>query len=226
MGATCTRDCGFCRVAHGKPGALDAAEPGNVALAAKTLGLRHIVITSVTRDDLPLGGARHFAETITVCKELSPHATIEVLIPDFNGSGDALETVLAAAPTILNHNLETVPRLYSKVRPQADVERSLELLSKAHRKNFITKSGIMVGLGETEDEVFRLLTRLKKVGCKIVTIGQYLRPSALQLPIVEFVTPEQFTRYEQKGNELGFLSTLTGPFVRSSYRAGEVFSQA
>jgi lipoic acid synthetase len=222
MGNVCTRGCGFCGVGHGNPCALDADEPEKVSLAAKTMGLRHVVITSVTRDDLPFGGAEHFAETVTRCKAVLPHASIEVLVPDFNGSREALDMIISSAPDILNHNLETVPRLYPQARPQAAYERSLDLLTYAAAKKTVPKSGIMVGLGETEKEVLDLLKDLQKAGCRIVTIGQYLRPSASQLPVVEFVPPEQFARYEQRGKELGFLSTFAGPFVRSSYKAGEI----
>lgn len=222
MGNVCTRNCGFCGVGHGTPGTLDANEPEKVSNAAKTMALRHIVITSVTRDDLPLGGAEHFAETVARCKTALPQASVEALIPDFDGSSVAVDLVLAAAPDILNHNLETVPRLYPQARPRADYGRSLDLLAHAAGNNVVTKSGIMVGLGETEKEVFNLLNDLQKAGCRIVTIGQYLRPSALQLPVVEFVPPEQFALYEQRGKDLGFLSTFAGPFVRSSYKAGEI----
>jgi lipoyl synthase len=212
-------------VGHGKPGALDTGEPEKVSSAAKAMNLLHIVITSVTRDDLPLGGANHFAETVIRCKNLLPLTSIEVLIPDFKGSRKAIDTVLAAAPDILNHNLETVPRLYPHARPQANYEQSLDLLAYAAGKGFVTKSGIMVGFGETEEEVYCLLKRLQKAGCRIVTIGQYLQPSALQLPVAEFVPPERFGKYEQMGNDFGFLSTFAGPFVRSSYKAGEVLSK-
>lgn len=225
MGNVCTRNCGFCGVEHGKPGRLDDDEPLKVPRAAKEMGLRHIVVTSVTRDDLPLGGAGHFAETIRQCRAHLPESSIEVLIPDFKGSPEALDTVLKAAPDILNHNLETVPRLYPEARPQADYRRSLDLLAYAAGKKFIVKSGIMVGLGETEDEVVDLLKDLKNTGCSIVTIGQYLQPSKSQLAVVEFITLEQFARYEYMGKDLGFRSIQSGPFVRSSYHAGEVYNQ-
>jgi lipoyl synthase len=225
MGSVCTRKCGFCGVDQGEPAGPDPLEPEKVGCAAARMGLRHIVITSVTRDDLTLGGAEHFAETVKQCRVMVPHASIEILIPDFRGNAEALDTVLAAKPDILNHNLETVPRLYPVARPQADVDRSLELLARSANRGFVTKSGIMVGLGETEDEVHALLRQLKKTGCGMVTIGQYLRPSKKQLPVIAFITPDQFHRYEQMGKELGFASTFAGPFVRSSYRAGEVFKE-
>ncbi len=223
MGTICTRHCGFCGVQHGKPFPLDSEEPAQVANAAKTLNLRHIVITSVTRDDLPDHGADHFAETVRQCRNCSPEATIELLIPDFRGNQDALDTVLAASPDILSHNIETVPRLYPAVRPQADYQRSLDLLAYAYNKKIVTKSGFMVGLGETEKEVVDVLKSLYGAGCRIVTIGQYLQPSNSQVTVQHYFPPEQFERYEKTGRLMGFKHVFAGPFVRSSYRAHEAF---
>jgi lipoic acid synthetase len=225
MGNVCTRSCGFCGVGHGKPLPLDPLEPPGVAESARALGLRHIVITSVTRDDLSDGGAGHFVRTVEACRSLNPASTIEILVPDFNGSDSAIALAFSCRPEILNHNAETVPRLYSRVRPQADYRRSLALLSSAARQGLTVKSGFMVGLGETEEEVLSLLKDVRATGCSIVTIGQYLQPSAAQLPVESFVSPEQFARYEEAGKRLGFTAVVAGPFVRSSYHAREVFEK-
>ena len=222
MGNSCTRQCAFCGVHHGTPLPLDPDEPQKIADAVRSLHLRHAVITSVTRDDLPDGGAAHFAATVCRCKETVPEATIEILVPDFNGDTRALDVVLEAGPAILNHNVETVPRLYPLIRPAADFRRSLDVIAYATHKGVTAKSGIMVGLGETEAEVTALLQALRDAGCRIVTIGQYLQPSAAQVKVQEFVHPEQFSRYEQIGTSLKFDSVFAGPFVRSSYRAEEV----
>jgi lipoyl synthase len=219
MGNHCTRSCGFCGVRHGTPLPLDRGEPAAIAHAARELNLRHIVVTSVTRDDLVDGGAAHFAETVRQCKAALADATVEILVPDFRGNHDALDTVIAAAPDILNHNLETVPRLYGTVRPQADYRRSLALLAYAHAKNTKTKSGIMVGLGENEEEVVSVLKDLRTAGCAIITIGQYLQPSADRVPVVRYEPPERFAYYEQTAKALGFAAVFSGPFVRSSYKA-------
>jgi lipoic acid synthetase len=221
LGEVCTRSCGFCSVKLGKPNALDYDEPRRVAESVMELGLKHAVITSVNRDDQKLGGADIFAMTITKIKELVPDCRVEVLIPDFRGVWEALDVVLEAKPDILNHNIETIPRLYHFVRPQADYSRTLELLSRAKQKGFITKSGFMVGLGETDEEVFDLLKDLKNSGCDIVTIGQYLRPDKDHLPVQRYVHPEQFRKYRATGIEMGFRHIESGPLVRSSYHADE-----
>ena len=226
MGNICTRCCGFCGVYHGKPLRLDPEEPQKVASAARDLNLRHIVITSVTRDDLPDGGAAHFAETVRQCRNRVPESTIEILIPDFHVKQGALDMVLASRPDILSHNLETVPRLYPKIRPEADYRNSLDLLSYFHKKNLLTKSGIMAGLGETEDEVITVLNDLYAAGCRMVTIGQYLQPSKKQVPVQWYVPPERFAYYEKSGRAIGLRSVFTGPFVRSSYRSLEVFNSS
>ncbi len=221
LGETCTRSCGFCSVKLGKPDELDYDEPRRVAESVRDLGLKHAVITSVNRDDQKLGGADIFAMTITKIKELSPECRVEVLIPDFRGVWEALDVVLEAKPDILNHNIETVPRLYHFVRPQANYERTLELLGRAKQKGFITKSGFMVGLGETDEEVFELLKDLKSANCDIVTIGQYLRPDKNHLPVQRFVHPDQFKKYRETGMAMGFRHVESGPLVRSSYHADE-----
>jgi lipoyl synthase len=237
LGNTCTRSCGYCGVRHGNPLPLDPDEPARVAASVKALRLRHIVITSVTRDDLPDGGAGHFARTVRECRKTMHHkgtmdnmpaaaATIEVLIPDFNGDRNALDTVLDAGPDILNHNVETVLRLYPAIRPQADYRQSLGLLAYARLHGFTAKSGLMVGLGESDNEVCGVLEDLHNAGCRMVTIGQYLQPSREQVPVQRFVPPEQFERYEKKGKEIGLHSVFAGPFVRSSYKAGEVLGRA
>jgi|UniRef100_A0A7V3YI57 lipoic acid synthetase len=226
LGDTCTRSCRFCAVKKGIPLPPDPEEPRRVAEAARTLNLRHVVVTSVTRDDLPDGGAEHFAKTIQAIRECLPQATVEVLVPDFQGSAEALEVVLAACPDVLNHNVETVPRLYPLVRPQADYARSLELLrrTKVRYPGILVKSGLMVGLGETQKEVEAVLWDLKEVGCDVVTIGQYLRPTAWHLPVAAYVPPEVFAYYREYALRLGFRGVASGPFVRSSYRAEEFVS--
>ncbi len=223
MGANCTRNCRYCKVEKGLPTPLDADEPANVAKAAKALGLTHTVVTSVTRDDLPDGGAEHFAKTILALKNALPDATVEVLIPDFKGEKSALKTVLDAKPDILNHNVETVPSLYSRVRPMAVYTRSLLLLGRAKEfdPTVHTKSGLMVGLGETEDEVLEVMDDLRDVGCDLLTIGQYLQPSPKHLEVAEYIPPEQFEAYKSAGLAMGFRYVASGPFVRSSYHAAE-----
>lgn len=222
LGNECTRSCGFCGVRHEDPLPVDPDEPRRVAEASMKLGLRYVVVTSVTRDDLRDGGASHFAETIRCLK--GSDAKVEVLIPDFQGDRDALETVLSAEPFVLNHNVETVPRLYSVVRPQADYRRSLAVLetSKRFAASIYVKSGLMVGLGEREEEVFEVLSDLRSAGCDIVTIGQYLQPSRKNLPVVEYIPPSQFEEYERIGRDMGFRHVASGPFVRSSYHAAEI----
>ena len=225
MGDVCTRTCGFCAVGKGAPGPLDAAEPERVAEAVRELGLSHAVVTSVNRDDLSDGGAAHFAATIRAIRRRVPGCTVEVLIPDFCGDWDALGIVLREAPEILNHNLESVARLYRRVRPQARYERSLELLARADAirresaSGMRTKSGVMVGLGETMDELVRALADLKSAGCDIATIGQYLQPHERRLPVERYYTPDEFEALRREGEAMGFLRVEAGPLVRSSYHA-------
>ncbi len=225
MGSRCTRDCRFCSVAHGPAGPPDPAEPKRVATAARQMDLKYIVITSVTRDDLPDGGASYFAETIIEIRRQIPAALIEVLIPDFQGDTDALQTVLNARPHVLNHNIETVPRLYSVVRPQARYERSLHLLERVHEADpkMPTKSGLMLGLGESSAEIRSTLKDLAAVGCRILTLGQYLQPSKAHLPVKRFVPPEEFEQWRQIAIKMGFSEVASGPFVRSSYHAKELY---
>ncbi len=226
LGKICTRNCRFCAVEKGTPAPPDPNEPEQVAKMAEKLGLKHIVITSVTRDDLEDGGAEHFAQTVFQVKKALPHATVEVLTPDFRGNFKALEKVLEAEPEVFNHNLETVPRLYEKVRPKADYFRSLSLLRYA-QKNFpqiITKSGIMVGMGESKDEIKALISDLKKAGCHILTIGQYLAPSKKHFPVAKYYHPEEYKELEEIGKKFG-LMVFAGPLVRSSYLAGEVLAR-
>jgi lipoic acid synthetase len=221
MGGTCTRDCGFCGVTSGRPDALDAGEPERVADAAATMGLRHVVITSVTRDDLPDGGAGHFVAAIAAVRRRLTQATVEVLTPDFLGDTAALGAVLAAVPDVFNHNVETVPRLYSQVRPQADYQRSLRVLRyAAEHGSSVVKTGLMVGLGETAEEVRGVLDDARRIGVQVVTIGQYLRPSKVHLPVVAYVAPAVFAGYREYGESRG-LTLEAAPFVRSSYLAEE-----
>ncbi len=229
LGDTCTRSCRYCGVSKGRPGQPRTDEPEAVATAAAKLGLGHVVVTSVTRDDLPDGGASVFADTITAIRPALPEATVEVLIPDFAGCSEALEIVLVAGPDVLNHNLETAPRLYPTARPQANYRRSLELLNRVALfggKPIHIKSGFMVGLGETDAEVTAMLADLKAVGCEIVTIGQYLAPSENHLPVDRFIPPEQFAAWEVEGRDMGISSILAGPFVRSSYMAEDALNLA
>jgi lipoic acid synthetase len=222
MGAICTRRCPFCDVAHGRPMALDADEPRHVAESIRRLNLRYAVITSVDRDDLRDGGAAHFAEVVREARALSSDLTLEILVPDFRGKLDAaLEALSAHLPDVLNHNLETVPRLYDKVRPGADYHGSLNLLYRFKRLHpeVVTKSGLMVGLGETKDEIIHVMKDLRANGVEMLTIGQYLQPSKHHLAVERYVTPEEFKAYEQLGKELGFTSVASGPMVRSSYHA-------
>lgn len=223
LGNTCTRRCAFCAVESGQPTEYDLDEPRRVADAVATLQLRYAVVTSVTRDDLPDGGAGIFAETIRQLRARIPACRVEVLIPDFQGDASALALVLAARPDVLNHNIETVERLYSLVRPQAVYTRSLALLARAKTLDpaQTTKSGLMLGLGETEAEVLDALRDLRAAGCDIVTIGQYLRPSAAHLPVVKYYAPEDFARFADHGKALGFRHVESAPLVRSSYHARE-----
>ncbi len=226
LGDVCTRACRFCAVARGTPEAPDATEPGRVAEAVRRLGLRHVVVTSVTRDDLPDGGASLFAAVVRAVRAAAPGCTIEILVPDFAGSSSALETVLEARPDVLNHNVETVPRLYGRVRPQADYARSLDLLAAAKRlaPETFTKSGFMVGLGETWAEVFALLRDLREAGVDAVTAGQYLRPAPGRLDVVRFRHPEEFEHLRRAAESLG-LTAACGPLVRSSHGAGAMLER-
>jgi len=219
LGDTCTRSCGFCAVKTGRPGTLDWDEPRRVADAVQKMGLRHTVITSVNRDERKDGGAPIFAECIRLIREDMPGCRIEVLIPDFKGSEDALNIVLDAKPDVLNHNVETVPRIYRIVRPQAKYPQSLELLHRAKKRGFLTKSGMMVGIGEEPDEVLQVMRDLREVECDILTIGQYLQPTKNHLPIERFVHPDEFTMYREEGKKMGFRHVESGPLVRSSYHA-------
>jgi lipoyl synthase len=227
MGAVCTRSCRFCAVDSGTPSALDPDEPLRLAEEVKRLGLRFVVVTSVTRDDLADGGAGHFARVIEVMRRECPGVGIEVLIPDFQGSRPALKSVVDASPEVLNHNVETVPRLYSSVRPQADYSRSLEVLrtAKALDPSLTTKSGLMVGLGETREEVLEVMVDLRSASCDVITIGQYLSPSAVHHPVVEYVKPEIFEKYHRDALRLGFRDAASGPFVRSSYMAEKYYKK-
>jgi len=221
LGDVCSRACRFCTVRSGQPVGLDSEEPLRVAEVVHRLGLRHAVITSVTRDDLPDGGATIFADTIHQIRRLSPITSVEVLVPDFQGSQQALATLIAARPDILNHNLETVRRLYPRVRPNTIYERSLELLAwaKALDPTVPTKSGLMVGLGETGEELLQAMADLLAVGCDILTIGQYLQPTSKQLPVTRYYPPQEFRELAEEGQRLGFGHVEAGPLVRSSYHA-------
>lgn len=225
MGPACTRACPYCDIDfEKKPVALDPTEPLRLAEAVKRMNLNHVVITSVNRDDLPDGGAGQFVQCITEVRRLSPKTTIEVLIPDLCGNWDALTQILSAQPEVLNHNTETVPRLYRRVRPQGDYQRTLELLARARAIApwVYTKSGIMVGLGETVEEVQQAMQDLRAVDCDIITIGQYLQPTPKHLPVQGFITPEQFDQWRAQGEDLGFLQVVSSPLTRSSYHAEEV----
>ncbi len=233
MGDVCTRTCRFCSVSMGKPEVLDLDEPKRVAHAARLLGLGHVVVTSVNRDDLPDEGAAHFVQVIEELKKISAELVIEILTPDFKRTQlEAVETILAAGPHIFNHNVETVPRLYRKVRPQADYQKSLDLF-RIIRRHFggdsspaaqiLTKSGLMLGLGETRQEILEVLRDLKAAGCQMLTLGQYLQSSTLGLPVEEYVSPAVFEEYKKEALEMGFLWVESGPFVRSSFHAKDSF---
>jgi lipoic acid synthetase len=223
LGDTCTRSCGFCAVKTGRPGALDLGEPRRVGMAVAQMGLRHAVVTSVNRDELPDGGANMFADTIRWIRRLAPGTTVEVLIPDFKGNEEALRTVMAEQPEILNHNTETVPRLYRRVRPQADYQQSLEVLRRAKdlTRGGRTKSGVMVGLGETREELLAVFADLAAQGVDILTVGQYLRPTPQHLPIERYWRPEEFVELKERALQMGFAHVESGPLVRSSYHADE-----
>jgi lipoyl synthase len=224
LGSACTRSCKFCNVEKGIPVPLDISEPLRVAEAVKKLELKHVVVTSVTRDDLEDGGSRHFARTIECIRRENSHTSIEVLIPDFKSDVKAISCVVSAVPDIINHNIETVPRLYSDLRPEADYKRSLQVLKMAKefsKDSIYTKSGIMLGLGEKKEEVLEALCDLRKANCDLLSIGQYLAPSRHHYPVKEYVDPEDFVYYREKAGKLGFKFTASAPYVRSSYQAGE-----
>ena len=228
LGDHCTRACTFCAVASGGLEPPDPEEPERVAEAVSRLGLKYVVLTSVTRDDLADGGASHFAATIKAIRSVGSNILVEVLVPDFQGSAQSLAIVLEAQAAVLNHNVETVPRLYRAVRPQADYQRSLRLLKEVKRLHpeATTKSGFMVGLGEEQEEVSGLLRDLRKANCELVTIGQYLRPSQDHHPVVDYIHPKLFAAYQQEAEELGFSAVASGPYVRSSYQAEKLYRKA
>ncbi len=219
MGNVCSRNCRFCNITGGKPEPLDPGEPDRLAQAVKELELRYAVVTSVTRDDLPDGGATHFAATIGAIRREVPGCKVEVLIPDFGGNAESLRTVLDAAPDVLNHNVETVPRLYPVVRPEADFDRSIELLRRATEAGAVSKSGMMVGLGEEVGEVKETLEAVRGAGVGILTIGQYLQPSKKHLPVARYYHPDEFNELAEYARELGFKAVESAPLVRSSYHA-------
>jgi len=219
LGETCTRNCRFCNIHSGQTSAPDPTEPQRVAQAAVTLGLKHVVVTSVTRDDLDDGGSAQFAAVIRELRQALPQSSVEVLIPDFQGDASALRTVMDAKPDIINHNVETHPALYALVRPQADYTQSLELLRRVNDGGMTAKSGLMVGLGETDDQVRQVMADLHAAGCSIVTIGQYLPPTSQHHRLDRYVTPEQFDEYAAYGRSLGLRHVFSGPLVRSSYHA-------
>jgi len=219
LGDICTRRCHYCSVSTGRPLELDMEEPQRIADAIKLLKLRHAVITSVNRDDVPDGGAKLFAETIVRIRQINPTCTVEVLIPDFQGHQADLATVIHANPDILNHNIETVPRLFPSIRPQGKYRRSLQVLQWAQDMGARTKSGLMAGLGETEEEIQQVMADLRTVGCEMLTLGQYLRPTLAHAPVARFYTPEEFEGFKQEALALGFQHVESGPLVRSSYHA-------
>jgi len=222
LGTVCTRSCRFCAVVKGNlPAPPDPDEPANIAAAVNTMKLRHAVLTSVNRDDLQDGGAGHWVDTVRLIRKRNPGVTVECLVPDFLGNAEALDLVLATAPEVINHNIETVPRLYPSVRPEADYRASLRVLERAASGFGLTaKSGMMVGMGETGEEVAAALADLREHRCSMVTIGQYLQPTAAHLPVHRYVTPDEFRMYEERAVAMGFRHVLSGPFVRSSYHAG------
>lgn len=221
LGEVCTRSCGFCSVQTGRPAGLDLDEPRRVAEAVSALGLRHAVVTSVNRDELPDGGAGVFSATIRQIRIRRPACSVEVLIPDFKGSREAQEAVFSARPDILNHNTETVPRLYPSVRPQGKYRWTLELIERAKASGLVTKSGLMLGLGEAPDEVHAVMADLRRSGCDILTLGQYLQPTLDHLPVTRFYPPDEFQSLKEEGMRLGFRHVESGPLVRSSYHAEE-----
>jgi len=228
LGDTCTRRCTFCAVKKGQPSPVDEAEPEHLLEAVKNLGLSYVVVTSVTRDDLPDGGASQFVHTVTRLRENVPGITVEVLVPDFRGSEEAIRMVVASGPQVINHNVETVSRLYAEVRPGANYDRSLELLYAVKKldRTIVTKSGLMLGLGESREEIIEVMSDLREANCNLLTIGQYLQPSPQHHPVVQFIPPEEFVGYEATGREMGFAEVASSPLVRSSYRAAELYNKA
>jgi len=228
LGDTCTRSCRFCCVKKGRPASPDPAEPANIVRAVARLGLQYAVITSVNRDDLPDGGASHYKAVIDAVHFHDPAILIEILIPDFSGCDAALELVATSGISVLNHNVETVPRLYAKIRPEADYRRSISLLRRAHeiRPGLLTKSGLMLGLGETREEILEVMEHLKSAECSMLTLGQYLRPSSSHYEMSRFVGPEEFVYYRNEGEKMGFTHVVSGPNVRSSYHASSAFRGA
>ena len=223
LGKECSRNCRFCNVSHGTLEEVNPEEPENLANAAAEMGLKHVVVTTVTRDDLPDGGAEHFAKVVNAIRAKDSSITIELLISDLKGQREAIKTVVDSKPEIINHNVETVPRLYKEIRPMAIYKRSLDVLRQVKEMDdtILTKSGMMVGLGETEEEVIEVMKDLREIDCDFLTIGQYLRPSEKHYPVKEYVKPETFERYKTVGEELGFSFVASGPFVRSSYKAAD-----
>lgn len=225
LGDICTRNCTFCAVKHGKPEAPDPEEPEHIVSAVKKLGLRYVVITSVTRDDLPDGGAVQFAQIIKALRAYDSNILVEVLVPDFRGSLPAWQIVIDASPDVLNHNVETVPRLYLEVRPGANYQRSLELLRRAKLNGLLTKSGLMLGLGENRQEIIEVMADLREAGCDLMTIGQYLQPSLKHHKVVRYVTPDEFAQYEVIARKMRFLGVSSGPLVRSSFNAIDFYNE-
>ena len=228
LGDVCTRHCTFCAVKKGRPAPVDETEPEHLLEAVNNLKLTYVVITSVTRDDLPDGGANQFARTVTQLRENAADIIVEVLVPDFRGSRESIRTVVESGPQVINHNLETVPRLYPEVRPGADYARSLELLYTVKKLNsaIVTKSGLMLGLGEARNEIIEVMSDLREAECDLLTIGQYLQPSARHHPVFRFIPPGEFAEYETIGREMGFAGVASSPLVRSSYRAAELYEKA
>lgn len=225
-GDQCTRRCDFCQIDTGKPAELDRDEPRRVADSVRTMGLRYATVTGVARDDLPDGGAWLYAETVRAIKELNPSTGVELLIPDFNGEPARLAEVFESRPEVLAHNVETVPRIFKRIRPAFTYQRSLDVLTAARDAGLVTKSNLILGLGETPDEVRTALADLRHAGCDIITITQYLRPSARHHPVERWVKPEEFVEFARHAEQLGFSGVLSGPLVRSSYRAGRLYQQA
>ena len=228
LGNICTRNCRFCAVNHGTPVPSDEEEPERVAFAVDQLGLRYVVITSVTRDDLQDGGAQQFVRTVRAIREKLPQTLVELLVPDFLGNPSSLDIILSIPPDVLNHNVETIPRLYPRVRPQADYRRSLALLERVRSRKapILTKSGVMLGLGERQSEVIRVMQDLLDVGCKLLTLGQYLQPSRQHYPVIRYLHPEEFEGYKALGEGMGFLEVASGPCVRSSFGAAQMYRDA
>jgi len=228
LGDVCSRRCTFCAVKKGHPTPVDEQEPRHLLEAVEKLNLSYIVITSVTRDDLPDGGAAQFVRVINTLHQKRQNTIVEVLVPDFLGSAEALKMVVEAHPEVINHNIETVPRLYPEVRPGADYKRSLELLSRVKKlaPEIATKSGLMLGLGETREEVIDAMNNLREASCDLLTIGQYLQPSPQHHPIARFIPPEEFTEYEHTGRDMGFVQVASAPLVRSSFKAAELYAEA